>query len=70
VNEQQEPTGELYDDPLRAATRAEDASATNRIGERRSIGGRKVALANDVGTRYRGATDESCKITNDRLYLW
>ena len=70
MHEQQNPTRELHDDPLRAATCAEDASATNRIGERRGVGGRKIALAKNVGARNRGATDESSKITDDRLYLW
>ena len=70
MHEEQDSARELHDDPLRAATCAEDASATNRIGERGGIGGRKITLAKDVGARNRGATDESRKITNDRLYLW
>ena len=70
VYEEQDSAGELHDDPLCATARSEDASTTNRIGERGGIGGRKIALTKDVGARNRGATDESSKITNDRLYLW
>jgi hypothetical protein len=67
--EEEEPARELHDDPLSAATCAEDSSTTNRICERGGIGRGKVALTKDVGASNRGATNESRKITNDRLYL-
>jgi hypothetical protein len=67
--QEQQPAGELHDDPLRATTRAEDASTTNRICERGGIGRGKVALTKDVGAGNRGTTNESRKITNDRLYF-
>jgi hypothetical protein len=68
--EEQESAGEFDDDPFRSATSAKYASTTNRICERGSIRRRKVALTKDVGTRNRGPTNKSRKITNNRLDLW
>lgn len=68
--EDQESAGKLHNDPLRATTRTEDASTTNRIYERGGIGRRKVALTKDVGISNRGPSNKSRKITNDRLDLW
>ena len=68
--EKQESAGELHDDPLRSATCAKYASTTNRICERGGIRRRKVALTKDAGACNRGVTNESRKVTNNRLNFW
>jgi hypothetical protein len=69
MNEKHDPTGEIHNDPLGTATRAENAPTAHSLYERRGIGGREVSLAKHTSARNRGSSNESREIADDRLYL-